>query len=74
MTRRVRASEIGAFAFCARAWGYAERGEASERQPERDAGRVHHRQRLGRAAWSVPLFRLGLGCLLLALIALALRL
>lgn len=73
MNRRVRASEIGAFAYCARAWGYAERGEPSRRQPERQAGLAHHARRLRRATWSVPLFRLGLGCLLLAVVVLAVR-
>ena len=73
MNRRVRASEIGAFAYCARAWGYAELGEPSLRQPERDAGQVHHSRRLRRAALSAPLMRLGLACLLLAVVVLALR-
>ena len=73
MNRRVRASEIGAFAYCARAWGYAERGEPSQRQPQRDAGQAHHSRRLRRAALSAPLLRLGLTCLLLAAVVLALR-
>ena len=73
MNRRVRASEIGAFAYCARAWGYAERGEPSQRQPQRDAGQAHHARRLRRAALSAPLLRLGLTCLLMAAVVLALR-
>lgn len=73
MNRRVRASEIGAFAYCARAWGYAERGEPSRRQPQRDSGQAHHSRRLRRASLSAPLFRLGLACLLLAVVVLALR-
>jgi hypothetical protein len=73
VNRRVRASEIGAFAYCARAWGYADRGEPSQRQPERDAGQAHHSRRLRRAALSAPLMRLGLACLALALVVLALR-
>ncbi len=73
MNRRVRASEIGAFAYCARAWGYAERGEPSQRQPQRDAGQAQHSRHLRRASLSAPLFRLGLACLLLAVVVLALR-
>lgn len=75
MNRRVRASEIGAFAYCARAWGYAERGEPSQRQPQRDAGQAHHSRRLRRASLSAPLLRIGLACLALALalVVLALR-
>ncbi len=72
MNRRVRASEIGAFAYCERAWGYAERGEPSERQPERDAGQFHHTRLLRRAAWSGALYRLSLACLLLAAVVLLL--
>ena len=73
MNRRVRASEIAAFAYCARAWGYTEQGEPSQRQPERDAGQAHHSRRLRRAARSALLMRLGLACLALALVVLALR-
>jgi hypothetical protein len=74
VTRLVRASEIGAFAFCERAWGYAARGEPSQRQPEREAGERHHTRRLRRAAWSIPLRGLGVACLLLAAAALAIAL
>ena len=74
MNRRVRASEIGAFAFCERAWGYAGRGEPSQRQPERKAGQLHHTRLLQRAAWSSAVYRLGLVCLLLAALALLLAL
>jgi len=72
VNRRVRASEISAFAFCERAWGYAERGEPSQRQPDRDAGLIHHMHLLRRAAWSGALYRLGLACLLLAAVVLLL--
>ena len=74
MNRRVRASELGAFAFCERAWGYAARGEPSQRQPEREAGQTYHARRLRRAAWSIPLRGLGFTCLLLAAAALAIAL
>jgi hypothetical protein len=70
VNRPIRASEIGAFAFCERAWGYAARGEPSERQPERDVGTAYHTRVLRRAAWSGTLYRLGLACLLLAAVVL----
>jgi hypothetical protein len=74
VNRRVRASEIGAFAYCERAWGYAARGEPSERQPEREAGQYHHARRLQRATWSAPVRRLGFACLILAAAVLAIAL
>ena len=74
MTRLVRASEIGAFTFCERAWGYAARGEASQRQPEIEAGQFDHARRLRRASRSVKMRRIGLACLTLAAAALAIAL
>ncbi len=74
MTRLVRASEIGAFTFCERAWGYAARGEASERQPEIEAGQHYHTHQLRRASWSLTLRRIGFACLVLAAAALAIAL
>jgi hypothetical protein len=74
VTRLVRASEIGAFTFCERAWGYAARGEASQREPDLEAGQHDHQRRLRRAALSGSMFRLGLACLLLAAGALAVAL
>jgi hypothetical protein len=74
VTRLVRASEIGAFAFCERAWGYAARGEASERQPEIEAGQHYHARRLRRASWSLTMRRIGHACLVLAAVALAIAL
>lgn len=74
MSRLIRASAIGAFAFCERAWGYAAQGEPSERVPEIEAGEHHHVRRLRRATWSVPLRRAGFACLILAVAALAIAL
>jgi len=74
VSRHVRASEIGAFAFCERAWGYAARGEPSERQPDLRAGQRYHERRLLRASVSLALRRLGLGCMALAVAALAIAL
>ena len=74
MTRLVRASEIGAFAFCERAWGYAARGEASERQPEIEAGQHYHARQMRRASWSLAMRRVGFASIILAAAALAIAL
>jgi hypothetical protein len=74
VTRLIRASEIGGFAFCERAWGYAARGDPSERQPEIEAGQNYHVRRLRRAAWSRLARRIGYVCLILAAAALAIAL
>jgi len=69
--RTIRASEIGTYLFCQRAWWYQLRGESSQNLAEMAAGsELHYRH--GRAA-------LGAGCLravayaliLLALVLLA---
>jgi len=70
VSRMIRASEIGAFAFCERAWGYAVRGEPSERQPAIDAGQDFHQGRLRRVMWSEAVRRIGIACLILAVAAL----
>ena len=59
MTRRtIRASEIGAYLYCRRAWWYQQNGEPSQNQAELAAGsELHYRH--GRLA-------LRLGCLRLA--------
>ena len=74
MSRHVRASEIGAFAFCERAWGFAARGEPSERQPDLRAGQRYHERRLQRASASPALRRLGFACMALAVAALGIAL
>lgn len=66
MTRLIRASEIGAFAFCERAWGYAARGDPSEQQPEIEAGQTYHVRRLQHVTWSQTFRRIGMACLILA--------
>jgi hypothetical protein len=56
--RTVRASEIGAYLFCQRAWWYQKSGQPSQNLGEMAAGsELHYRH--GRAA-------LGVGCLRLA--------
>jgi hypothetical protein len=62
--RTVRASEIGAYLFCQRAWWYQKSGQPSQNLGEMAAGsELHYRH--GRAA-------LGVGCLRLAAYALIL--
>jgi hypothetical protein len=71
MMRTTRASEIGTYLFCGRAWWYASQGLASENQPEMAAGSGFHR-RHGRqvlAAWGLRV--LAWVILLAALAALA---
>ena len=53
--RTLRASEIGAYLFCQRAWWYQKRGQESENTAQMAAGTELHYQH-GRAA-------LGAGCL-----------
>ena len=40
--RTIRASEIGSFLYCARAWWYQKKGEPSQNQPVMDAGSDFH--------------------------------
>lgn len=62
--RTVRASEIGAYLFCQRAWWYQKSGQPSQNLGEMAAGsELHYRH--GRAA-------LGIGCLRAAAYALIL--
>jgi hypothetical protein len=74
VTRLIRASEIGAFAFCERAWGYAARGDPSERQQEIEAGQTYHERRLRHVTWSQTFRRIGIACLILAATSLTLAL
>ena len=62
--RTVRASELGAYLFCQRAWWYQKSGQPSQNVGEMAAGsELHYRH--GRAALSI-------GCLRAAAYALAL--
>lgn len=47
--RRIQASELTTFLYCARALGYRRAGVPSENQAQMDAGTLAH-ERLGRAA------------------------
>ncbi len=66
--RPIRVSEINTYLYCARAWGYARKGEKSRNQKEMQAGTEFHR-RHGRAVTTAFLLRaLGWGMVLLALV------
>jgi hypothetical protein len=60
----LRASEVGSYVFCARAWWYARRGVPSASQPLMETGERLHRQH-GRLAGSARLVTI-LAFLLLA--------
>ena len=42
--RKVRASELGSFNYCQRAWWYQQQGMPSENQEAMDAGSHEHRE------------------------------
>ena len=42
--RKVRASELGSFNYCQRAWWYQQQGMPSENQAAMDAGSHEHRE------------------------------
>jgi hypothetical protein len=68
--RTLRASEIGAFLFCQRAWWYQHTGQPSENQAEFASGsQLHYRH--GRAVIKADLLRLAGYALLLAAVVLA---
>jgi hypothetical protein len=66
--RTIRASELGTFLFCRRAWWYQSQGVASENQSELAGGSVFHR-RHGRNVILSGLLRSAGWFLLLAALA-----
>jgi CRISPR/Cas system-associated exonuclease Cas4 (RecB family) len=65
----IRASEIGSYIYCARAWWYDQHGVASVHQPEMAAGTELHRQH-GQKVIAAGLTRALAIILLLAALAL----
>jgi hypothetical protein len=63
--RPIRASEIGAFLYCKRAWWYQTQGLESQNQKELASGSAYHAEH-GRKVLTAGLLRLG-GWLILAL-------
>ena len=69
--RTIRASEIGTYLFCQRAWWYQKSGESSENLAEMAAGSELHYQH-GRATIGISCLRvLAYALMLLALASLA---
>jgi hypothetical protein len=67
----IRASEVGTYLFCARAWAYAQKGIESANQTEMTSGSELHRVH-GRQVFASRLLRsLALILLLIALALLA---
>ena len=54
--KNIRASEVGSYLFCARAWWYHQQGVESANQAEMNAGTELHR-RHGRAVMASSLMR-----------------
>jgi hypothetical protein len=55
--KTIRASEVGSYLFCARAWWYQQQGVVSTNQAEMTAGTELHRQH-GRSVIASGLTRL----------------
>ncbi len=65
--RTIRASEIGTYLYCRRAWWFRGQGVEPENGAELSAGSQYHQQH-GRAVFTAGLLRFaGLALLLLAL-------
>ncbi len=67
--RTIRASEIGSYLYCKRAWWYQQQGFESQNQSELQSGEYFHQQHAAKI-WSARLLRLVGWVLLLAAITL----
>ncbi len=61
----IRASELGSYLYCRRAWGYRQKGFTPKNQAELAAGTELHR-RHGRSVLAAGLWRASAWALLLA--------
>ncbi|MDH5505615.1 MAG: hypothetical protein OEZ02_00160 [Anaerolineae bacterium] len=68
--RTIKASEIGVFLYCQRAWYYQKKGVASENIKELALGRQMHTEH-GKAAMAVGFYRLVGYVLLMAAVLMA---
>lgn len=66
--KTVRASEIGTYLYCRRAWWYQRQGIESQNQAEMASGSLMHRQH-GRSVFLNSCLRLAAYLLLLAALA-----
>ncbi len=65
--RTIRASEIGTYVYCRRAWWHQKQGIPSENLSELAGGMDLHRQHGRQVLWMGLLRTLGYGLLLIAL-------
>ncbi|MEA4811030.1 MAG: hypothetical protein VB108_00485 [Anaerolineaceae bacterium] len=65
--RPIKASELGTFSFCKRAWYYQKNGEPNRNQAAMDEGTCLHGKQARQVAGSLILLVLGLLTLLAAL-------
>jgi len=66
--RVIRASELGSFLFCSRAWWYQQQGLPPQNQRQLTAGAQFHRRHSRQALAARLLTALGWALLLIALI------
>ncbi len=67
--RTIRASEIGTYLYCKRAWFYQREGRESQNQSELAAGSHYHRQH-GQAVLQALVIRIAAWLLLIAALVL----